>query len=88
MNFFKSQPFIDIHCYMLRFSKTSGSGKSLRMHTVVAHNLEALASQLSRNGLEEIWSPYFNQVKIYQAKCWPITKIIADLNSPHQDTYF
>jgi len=25
---------------------------------VVAPNLEALATQLSRNGLEEIWSPY------------------------------
>jgi len=25
---------------------------------VVAPNLETLATQLSRNGLEEIWSPY------------------------------
>ena len=32
---------------------------SLRMPTVVAPNLDALAPQLSRNGLEEIWSPYY-----------------------------
>src|SRR6218665_2579758 len=31
---------------------------SLRMPMVVAPNVEALATQLSRNGLEEIWSPY------------------------------
>ena len=30
----------------------------------------------------------FKRVKIYRAKCCPITQIIEDLNSSHPDTYF
>src|SRR6218665_382701 len=36
----------------------------LRISMVVSPNLEALAKQLSRNGLEKIWSPYLIQPSI------------------------
>src|SRR6218665_2273358 len=40
---------------------------SLRIPNVVASNLEALAMQLSRNGLEEIWSPFI--IRPYLEPC-------------------
>jgi len=43
---------------MQTIGKWQMSPCSLRMPMVVASDIEALATQLSRNGLEEIWSPY------------------------------
>jgi len=55
-----------IPCLKLEFSKICKKSKSdkinvlcvVRVPMEVAHNLEALAMQLSQNGLKEIWSSY------------------------------
>ena len=45
---------------------------SLRMPMVIAPNLGALATQLSLNGLEEIWSPYSSYT------IWKLTRAVFE----------
>ena len=72
----KQQPFIAVSYDLVRQKNLEVENAPLLSPepTVVVRNLWALATQLSRNGLEEIWSPYLIVTKkvIYHSHALPL----------------